>query len=269
LEIRDIWPLTLMSIGGLSKRNPAVYLLRKLEIFGYKNADIIVGTMPKLDDHIKFSIGSNFRFEWLPTGVDVDESIIAELPDMVARQIPKNKFIAAYTGALGKVNCVNEIVEAASYLNENDNIHFIILGNGPLKQALIEQAMGLDNVTFIEKIDKMYVQTFLSYCSVLLHPVMDKEIYKYGISPNKWIDYMLSGKPIIVSYSGHQSLINQANCGVFIPAQNPKLLSDEILKFSKMTELEISKMGIRGKIFVKRELNYEKLSNKYLNIILD
>ena len=266
-EIRDIWPLTLVDIGGVSRWNPIVFLLRRLELFGYRNADIIVGSMPKLDDHIKSSIGSNFKFEWLPTGVDVEESSVAELPNMIARQIPKNKFIAAYTGAIGKVNCVHEIVEAARFLQENYNIHFIILGNGPLKQALVEQAMDLDNVTFIDKIDKMYVQTFLSYCSALLHPVMDKKIYNYGISPNKWIDYMLSGKPIIVPYNGYPSLINQANCGVFIQAGNPKMLSEEILKFSQISGDELNAMGLRGRDYVLQNLNYDILSDQYLKIV--
>jgi glycosyltransferase involved in cell wall biosynthesis len=256
-----------MSIGGLSKRNPAVYLLRKLEIFGYKNADIIVGTMPKLDVHIRAVINSNFSFKWLPTGIDVEKTKELQLPTEIAQNIPKDKFIAAYAGSLGRVNCVEEIIDAAEFLSDRMNIHFIILGNGPLESSLKRRASKLDNVTFVDKIDKKYVNGFLMRCSVLLHPVMDREIYNYGISPNKWIDYMLSGRPIIVSYNGFPSLISDAKCGVFIKAQNPILLAKEIVKFSEYDESVLAEMGCLGKNYVLEKLNYNRLSDEYLALL--
>ena len=35
----------------------------------------------------------------------------------------------------------------------------------------------------------------------------------FGVSSNKWIDYMYSAKPVIISYSGYKSLINDPGCG--------------------------------------------------------
>ena len=78
---------------------------------------------------------------------------------------------------------------------------------------------------------------------------------------------MLSGKPIIVPYNGYPSLINQANCGVFIQAGNPKMLSEEILKFSQISGDELNAMGLRGRDYVLQNLNYDILSDQYLKIV--
>jgi glycosyltransferase involved in cell wall biosynthesis len=266
-EVRDIWPQTLIDIGGFSKWNPVILILRFIEKFGYRNADVIVGTMPKLDSHVRNSINQKFEFKWIPTGVDLEQFEDITLADSVVCQIPTDKFLVAYTGAIGNVNCVDEIVDAADILKDNQKIHFLILGDGPLKKEMIQRARNLKNVTFIHKIDKKYVNSFLKKCSVLLHPVMKRSIYNYGISPNKWIDYMLSGKPVIVSYDGYQSFINEANCGVFIPAQKPVLLAAEIKKFSKYPQSALDEMGNAGQKFVKEELNYSYLADKYLEVL--
>ena len=52
IEVRDIWPLTIQHIKRLSKYNPIVLLLRLIENLGYRNADLIIGTMPNLQSHI-------------------------------------------------------------------------------------------------------------------------------------------------------------------------------------------------------------------------
>ena len=52
LEIRDIWPLTLVEEGGFSPRNPLVKVLSFIERLGYSNADLIIGTMANLKQHV-------------------------------------------------------------------------------------------------------------------------------------------------------------------------------------------------------------------------
>ena len=45
-------------------------------------------------------------------------------------------------------------------------------------------------------------------------------IQKFGQSLNKVIDYMMAGKVIIGSYSGYPTMINEADCGEFVEAEN-------------------------------------------------
>jgi len=67
-EIRDIWPLTMTEEGGFSRWHPLVLLIGMVEKFGYKKADLIVGTMPKLDLHVEKILGYKKPFHCSPMG---------------------------------------------------------------------------------------------------------------------------------------------------------------------------------------------------------
>ncbi len=268
-EIRDIWPLSIMELKGLSKKNPFVFFLRIIEKFGYKRSNHIVGTMPKLDIHIKKSIKKDFNFSCIPMGYDPDfYQGLKKVPSEIKEKLPDNKFIVGYAGSIGIANRVEEIVKAANILNEKDvEIYFAILGDGALKGDLIKQTKDLNNIVFLPKISKEYVNDFLSSCQLLVNPWQDKRIYDYGVSPNKWIDYMYSQKPILVSYSGYQSIINEAHCGEFIEVNNPIVLSEKILEYYNKSSEELKKIGESGRKYLNDNLKYEVLVKKYIAII--
>jgi len=267
-EVRDIWPLSLVELKNLSNKNPFVFLLSKIEKFGYRKSDYIIGTMPKLDLHLKGILKNDFLFKCIPMGFDPEfykksDKLIEEHTN----KIPVGKFICGYAGSLGTANSVETIIGAAEKLNnKNPHIHFVILGDGNLKKEFINRTKKLKNITFLPKVSKTKVIDFLIKCDVLLNPWQDKKIYQYGVSPNKWIDYMYSGKPIIVSYNGYPSIINEAKCGEFIPANNPIKLAEKIIEFSEKTEKELIEIGKRGKNFLEENLSYDKLANQYVEI---
>ncbi|MCC6286875.1 MAG: glycosyltransferase family 4 protein, partial [Chitinophagaceae bacterium] len=181
----------------------------------------------------------------------------------------KNNFIVGYAGTIGLANCVDQIIEAAKILKDQP-IVFAILGAGPLKDSLIEKTKeyGLPNVYFFDKVSKSKVAAFLSNADLLINPWKGgNSIYNYGVSPNKWIDYMHSARPILVSLDGYYCIINEAECGRFIPADRPDLMAEEILKFSKMDKATLQKMGENGKKFLVENLNYGILTDNYLRII--
>jgi len=267
-EVRDIWPLTLMELKNISSKNIFIFILRSIEKFGYKRSNFIVGTMPKLDEHIKNSIKNKFNFKYIPMGYDpefyTNLNIVSSDFDNL---LPKNKFIVGYAGTIGVANRVEIIVEVAEKLNnKNNNILFAILGDGPLKSKLEERTKKLNNIVFFPKVKKEFVNNFLSKCDILVNPWQDKNLYKFGVSPNKWIDYMYSAKPIIVSYNGYKSIINEAKCGEFIPANNVKLLTEKIVEYSKKDKTELKKIGENGKKYLEKNLSYFVLSKKYIDI---
>ena len=269
IEVRDIWPLTLIELKNLSAGNPFVFFLKQIEKFAYKHADFIVGSMPELDKHIKTTINKSFKFSCVPMGFDPDlYKTRKKIPKSLKQQLPENKFIAGYAGSIGIANCINEIVEAAEKLeNKETNIFFAVLGEGALKKEFEERTQNMKNIIFLPKVPKEEVNDFLASCDLLLNPWQDKKIYKFGVSPNKWIDYMYSEKPIIVSYNGYESIINEANCGEFIQANNPGLLADKIVEYSNKNSAELKQLGKNGKKYLEENLDYNILAKKYIDII--
>lgn len=268
-EVRDIWPLTLTEEGGFSKYNPFVLGLAMVEWLAYKYADVIVGMMPNLQEHVTNVLGYERKVWCIPIGIDVDNrQYTLEVPiDYEKKYIPNDKFIVAYAGTIGITNALETILKCAESLTDNQNIHFLIVGDGDLKPEYEDQYGHLQNLTFAPKVPKQMVQSILLKCDLLYFSVHESRIWRYGQSLNKIVDYMLTGKPVLASYSGFPSMINEAKCGTYVPAGNVVALHDEIIRYFKMSSAEREQIGIRGRAWLIEHRNYVTLAKNYLRVM--
>jgi glycosyltransferase involved in cell wall biosynthesis len=269
-EVRDIWPLTIVEEGGFKPWNPFVLALGIIERIGYKYADAIVGTMPNLGEHVCKVLGYSKATYCIPMGVDqLTSGAVEELPqDYVEQNFSKNKFIVAHIGSIGITNALDTFLECAQNMKDHDEVHFLVVGDGDLRNGYIEKYKHLDNLIFASRVSKAMVQSVLARCDLLYFSVHVSKVWQYGQSLNKVIDYMMSGKPIVASYSGYESMINEANCGVYIDAGNVFELQKQIQFFSRMDKSEREEIGGRGKEWLITHRQYKKLAVDYENILL-
>jgi glycosyltransferase involved in cell wall biosynthesis len=94
------------------------------------------------------------------------------------------------------------------------------------------------------------------------------KVWHYGQSLNKIIDYLMAGKPVVASYTGYPSMINEANCGSYVPAGDVVALMQEVERYSHMDTHERLLMGARGKAWLLANRSYSKLAQDYLGIML-
>ena len=113
------------------------------------------------------------------------------------------------------------------------------------------------------------VQTVLAKCDLLYFSVHVSKVWKYGQSLNKVIDYMMSDKPIVASYTGFPSMINESNCGTFVPAGDVAALKKEVVRYARLEKQERLLIGSRGKAWLLENRSYEKLAKEYLAIMLN
>jgi len=279
LEVRDIWPETLIAFGNYQENSLIVRLLKSVERYGYKNADLIVGSMPGLDLHIKQVTNKYGKFIWIPMGYDEsfyrldfealeNDHNIQDILSLIRRQKMSYRFTIAYAGTLGKANYVHEILEAARALGREYGV--FIIGEGPLKEKLMNQ-FAEENIHFLGGLKKSYLPKVLNEFDLLVNMWGKKKIYDFGVSPNKWIDYMLSERPILVSYEGYRSIINEADCGWFISANDTTLLASTIEHIAnKLDSEELDRIGKNGSLYVKAKLSYpclvERLCKEISNL---
>lgn len=260
VEVRDISPLTELDFDRV-KESGIIYKVSKyVELFGYRNADKIFATMPKFDEYLKTQGFSDKPFICIPQGFDKDYLIpLKEKKD--------NKlFTVLYAGTIGEVNLVEELCIAAEELKD-ENIAFLVYGAGPLKGKLEMEYKHLDKLKFMGSVSKQKIGQIMMEADLLVNMWADKYVYSFGVSPNKWIDYMLSARAILVTYSGYPSIINEAECGWIIEANNPKLMADKILEISKMDKNVLDQVGNRGREYVMKYHDYEMLAQKLVNFI--
>lgn len=270
-EVRDIWPLTMTEEGGFSKWHPLVLFIGFVEKFGYKKADLVVGTMPKLDIHVKKIIGYNKPFLCSPLGFDPKDYVKDNLrwkdENFFSEFVPDNKVIVGYAGSMGITNALETFIDTIMLMHKDKNVHFLLVGSGDLKECYQEMLKGYDNVTFLPRIPQHQVKHFLSICDILYLSTKDSKVWNYGQSMNKVVEYMLSAKPIIATYTGYPSMINEADCGLFLNSSNPEDLRKAILNFSNLSKQERENIGKKGREWIYQNRTYSKLAKEYLNKI--
>lgn len=271
LEIRDIWPLTITEEGGFSRWNPLVLGLGFIEKLGYRYADAIVGTMPNLGEHVASVLGQAKTTHCIPMGVDAATLAAGdELPaDYVEKYIPKGKFIVAHAGTIGITNALDTMFDCAESMKSDARIHFLVVGEGDLRAHYQRKYGHLSNLTFAPRVPKQMVQSVLSRCDLLYFSVHVSTVWKYGQSLNKVIDYMLAGKPVVASYTGYPSMINEADCGTYVPAGDVAALRGEVLRYAAMGAQEREIIGQRGRQWILANRRYETLAKNYLGILFD
>jgi glycosyltransferase involved in cell wall biosynthesis len=268
-EVRDIWPLTITEEGGFKQFNPFVWGLAIVERLGYKYSDAIVGTMPNLGEHVRNVLGTIRPTKCIPMGVD--ESLFAAPsalpPGYEEANFPRGKFIVAHVGSIGITNALDTFLECAESMHGSSNIHFLVVGDGDLREVYRAKFSHLSNLTFAPRVPKNMVQSVLSKCDLLYFSVHVSKVWRYGQSLNKVIDYMMAGKPIVASYTGYPSMINEAKCGSYVPAGDVPALRQEVCRYVQMTAQERQMIGQRGKAWLLENRQYPKLAKDYLDIM--
>jgi glycosyltransferase involved in cell wall biosynthesis len=269
-EVRDIWPLTLVEVGGFSKYNPIIIVLSWIEKFGYRHADSIVGTMPNLSAHIEGIFGKKYekKIYCIPQGFENTANTSSEVPLI---KLDNEVFNIAYAGTIGKANDIENIINACIAANNNTTrIKLYLIGNGVLKSSLVEKYREFSNqIIFHDPIPQTQVQQYLSCFDILIISIPSLNIYKFGISPNKIIDYLRSGVPSLIIYDGYKSQIEAANAGWTIKGNSIDEISRKINDIAKINKKELTQLGINGKNYAQKNLTFEVLAEKYLKIIND
>lgn len=271
-EVNDLWPLSPMELGGMSKFHPFIMWLKRAELYSFKHVDAIVSLLPNTKDYmISQGLKAN-KWNYIPNGIIVDDCLNAEpLNDEITKvfkELKSNgKTIIGYTGGHAISNSLNTMIDAAKLAQNNEKLHFVLVGDGQEKQNLIKQATGLKNITFLAPIPKGQIPSILAMMDILLITWNKSPIYRFGISPNKIFDYMMAAKPIIHATDAPNKFVDEADCGIAIEPQNPKAIINAISEISKLSPSSISEMGKNAKNFILKNHDYKVLADKFIKIM--
>ncbi len=269
-EVRDIWPQTLIDLKNMNPNSLIIRILKKVEKIGYSQANAIVGTMPGLKLHVEKILSEcSDKVYFIPQGYS--DAFYANQKEISLNYqkefLLDNKFKVMYTGTLGQAYALDSIIEAAAKMqNTFADVQLIFVGDGIEKDKLLKKSKNLTNVTFAPRVKKSEVLSVLSKADLLLHSFKMKPVFEYGISPNKFIDYMYAEKPIICMFSGYQSILNESGCGVFIDSEDSEALIDEISRFKNMSQAEREVIGKKGSAYLQNHQKFCQLADQYIEL---
>lgn len=264
LEIRDLWPQTLIDMG-VSRWHPFVLLLGRIEKFLYRRAKKVITLLPGSIDYIADRGAKKENIVWISNGIDLARY------DSVPDVFPENKkFRILYTGSISNAHAMDTVLEAAKILmQKNIEVEFYLVGGGTQKTGIMELAkkMELNNVLFPDQVPKDEVVHLMRSADALLFTLEDSDVFKYGISSNKLFDYLISGRPIIFSCNTPFNPVEEAGAGISVTARSPLKLADVILELKNMSIDDRRKMGENGKKYVRENHSMDLLAEKLETVL--
>jgi len=276
-EIHDLWPLSPIELGGMSPKHPFIRLCQKAENDCYKYSDAVVSILPNVHEHITEHGGDVKKLYIVPNGIvreDWAEENIEKLSDkkilnFFEEQKRAGNFLVGYTGAHGKPNALEYLLKAAKLL-ENKPISFVLVGSGIGKNNLIEfsKKLNLKNIFYFDPISKKKIPALLNYFDIAYIGGQNIDIYKFGISPNKLMDYMMAKKVILHSYRCKKNIVSESGCGLTVEPENPQSIADGILKLVSLSEEERIEMGKKGREYILKNQTYDILAKKFLSAMI-
>lgn len=273
-EVHDMWPATLIEVGGMSRLHPFVVAMQIGENSAYRRSDYVVSLLPYAEDYMKEHGLKEGRFVCIPNGVVESEwkdpmSLPEGHKNLFDSLHSQGKFIVGYFGGHALSNALENLLAVADRMRDNADIHFVLVGDGVEKKKLIAERdrLKLENVTFLDSVPKLAVPSLCDEFDCVYMGGKDSPLYRFGLCLNKMFDSMMAGKPIICAMTTPKTYIEEYDCGFRIDSCDIDGCEKIILKIKNMTPAERQTIGENGKRAVVDHFNYPVLAERFLKLM--
>ncbi len=268
LEVRDLWPAIFVDLGVIRNR-AVIRVLELLELFLYRRSRAVVTvTRAFARDIVARGIDPE-KVHVIHNGVDL-EAFQPGPPDaaLVSRLGLTGKLVVLYCGAHGISHALQRILDVAERLRADPEVHFLFVGEGAEKQALVARArsLALPNVTFEPAVSRERVPTFYRSADVCLVPLRAVPLFRSFV-PSKMFEILACGRPIIASLEGEAAEILEASgAAIVVPPEDVGALAGAVRKLAADSPLR-RELARRGRPFVAAHYDRDALAGRYLDIL--
>lgn len=273
LEIRDLWPESIVAVGAIKNRH-IIKILERIERFCYIKADHIVAVTQSFKKHIIRCGGRAEKLSVVYNGVDLNlfDTKTSIAKEDVAEQFgidyDPSLFFAAYVGTHGMAHHLETILEAAEILREHPSIRFLMAGDGSEKSNLVKlrQEKNLTNVIMLDQLPKSAMPNLWRLMDASLVLLKKSDLFKTVI-PSKIFESMAMRCPIVLGVEGEVAdIIEDSESGLCIEPENAYQLADAIQHlFDHKAYAQL--LGEKGLTYVSRTFERKQLALQFLHII--
>jgi len=268
LEIRDIWPESIVAVGAM-KKSAWIRFLEWLESFAYRKADHIVPVTDSFCRHIEARGGAPGKIMVIKNGVDLAFFSPAASASDVAEELGlSRKFVVSYVGTHGISHGLETVLEAARLLRNEPDIAFLLVGDGARREALLRQRdeMQLTNVIMLGQQPKVRMPGIWAATAVSLVLLRDELLFR-SVIPSKIFESMAMQKPIILGVRGEsQALLEASGAGLCIAPESATELAQAVRTLWTDTQRRAA-MGQAGRAWVECNADRNRLAERYEGLL--
>lgn len=245
-EIRDIWPESLRKYVTSLSRKIAYGILYVLQSFLYRRARIILSVLPE--------IALYMRDRGLPdklTAHAPNATYIRPEPAPAAGLLKTSpdRFDFVYCGGFSRYQGISVIIDSfkacAAHVGQ-DKVALHLVGEGSEKAAIAQIAAEHPpgNIHLYSSVSRTEVQSVLQDgdCNVF-HLSDIGYALEYGISPNKLVEYLASGKPLVYAMPRDWPLLAEGRVGIYSRPDNVKDFAAAMCNMQQATRDTLTAYG--------------------------
>ena len=231
LEVRDLWPESIVSVGALPASHPAIRALEVLERRLYRGAAGIVSVTDSFVAHFLAHGVDPARVAVIKNGADLD-LFDPEAPPAPLRArlgIPAEALIVLFCGTIGMAHDVGLLARAAAIAPADLDAHFVVVGDGAGLADLAAEidTLGVgDRVHLLPAVPRREVPGLLAAADISAVVLRDSPTFA-GVLPSKIFEAMAMRRPILLGVRGEaRALVEEAHAGLaFTPGDPAALLT--------------------------------------------
>ena len=265
-NVSDLWPETALHLGLIRVNSLSYYLSTYLEQSFYRLAWLVTGQSISIIKNIQDRFPSILTLLF-SNGSDCSKFDPRKKSNNARLTLgPKSDCVILYAGLHGLAQGLNQAIEAAEYLSENQRIRFVFIGDGPEKSALISQATlkNLANVHFLPTYSADMIPEILASADILL---VSLKTHIPGAVPSKLYEGMASGKPILLVATGEPAdIVLDNNAGLVVSPGDIKELVNAINTLVSQPDLQ-KRLGENGRQAALKYYDRRVISNNFIHFL--
>lgn len=270
LEIRDIWPESIVTVGAM-KKSRMVMFLERLERRLYASARHIVTVGEGYRRQLEARGVQPARISVITNGVDRTAPAPSQRDGPLLDRLGlKDGFVCSYIGTIGMASGLDVVLRAARNLktSRRGDIRFLLVGDGAVRAELerVAKAEQLDNVIFAGLQSRTRLNAFFSISDACLVHLRKKELFE-TVLPSKLLEAMAMAKAVVLGVKGSAAeLIRESGAGICIEPENENELIAAIERLAADRALAES-MGASGRCYVLKHFDLDVLARNYLTVV--
>ena len=257
LEIRDMWPQSIVAVGALRSGHPIVRGLEQVEKRLYRDAEQIVVVTDSLKrDLVARGIPSQ-KIDVIKNGVDLARFKAMPRETMLRARLGwHDKYIVSYAGTHGMAHALDKVLDVAERLREDDRIRFLFAGEGALRVTLerIAAEKRLDNVRFLGAVPRGEMPEVYATSDACIVCLRKAELFT-SVIPSKIFEIAAMERPIVLAVDGEtRAIVEASGGGLFVPPEDVDAMVSAIQMLAADPELGRS-MGLGSREHVVRDFD--------------
>ena len=273
-EVHDLWPLSPIELSGMSRWHPCALLCQAAEDAAYRDADVVISMLPKVHGHMASRGLDLKKLHIVPNGIALDEwqgeppPLRADVAQALASARAAGRTVVGYAGSMGLPNALDTLLDAAALLRD-ELMQIVLVGSGHEQTRLAQRVTdeGLANVQFLPPIPKAQVPSFLAGVDIATIGWQRVPIYRFGIAPNKLMDYMMARCPVLHAVAAGNDPVAEAGAGLTVAPESPSAVAEGLRRLAATPVAERLAMGERGRAFVLAHHTYPVLAQRFLDAL--